>query len=69
MNRRTLFASLGTLVVLVGVGLAVLLATGGGSGDANPRASERTAASADAEQATRDRNTTAGLIQDEGRAC
>ena len=52
MNRKTLLAGLGTLIVLVGVGLAVILATGGGSGDANPRASERTAASAEAEQAT-----------------
>ena len=45
MNRRALVAGLGTVVVLVAVGLTVLLATGGGSGDANPRASERTAAS------------------------
>jgi hypothetical protein len=69
VNRRTLLAGLGTIVVLVAVGLAVLLATGGGSGDANPRASERTAASAQAEQATGDLNTCAGMIQDEGRTC
>ena len=56
------------MVVLVVIGLGVLTLTGGGS-DANPRASERTPASAVAEQATGDLNTCAGLIQDEGRAC
>jgi hypothetical protein len=69
MNRRTLLAGLGTIVVLVAVGLTVLLATGGKGSEANPRASERTAASTEAEQATGDLNTCAGLVQDEGRAC
>jgi hypothetical protein len=68
MNRRALLAGAGTLVVLVAVGLTVLLATGGGS-DSNPRAAERTAASAQAENATGDLNTCAGLVQDEGRNC
>jgi hypothetical protein len=69
MNRRALLAGLGTIVVLVAVGLAVALAARGGSGGANPRAGERTAASAQAEQATGDLNTCAGMIQDEGRTC
>jgi hypothetical protein len=68
MTRRTLLAGAGTMVVLVAVGLIVLFVAGGGS-DSNPRASERTAASVKAEQATGDLNTCAGLIQDEGRAC
>ena len=68
MNRRALFAGLGTIVLLVAIGLGVLLLTGGGDDD-DPRASERTPASAAAEQATGDLNTCAGLVQDEGRAC
>ncbi len=68
MNRRALFAGLGTIVLLVAIGLSVLLLTGGGDGN-DPRASERTPASAEAEQATGDLNTCAGMVQDEGRAC
>src|SRR3954471_19114880 len=68
MTRRTLLAGAGTMVVLVAVGLIVLFVAGGGP-DSNRRASERTAASVKAEQATGDLNTCAGLVQDEGRAC
>jgi len=69
MNRRAVLAGVATVVVLVAVGLAVLLAAGGGSTDATPRASERTAASAETEPATGDLNHCAGLVQDEGRSC
>src|SRR3954451_20007155 len=68
MSRRTLLAGAGTMVVLVAVGLIVLFVAGGGS-DSNPRASERTPASAQVEQATGDLSTCAGLIRDEGRSC
>jgi len=68
MSRRTLLAGLGTLVVLVAIGLGVFMLTGGNSGE-DPRASERTSASAEVEAATGDLNTCAGLVQDEGRAC
>jgi hypothetical protein len=68
MNRRAVIAGLGTVVVLVAIGLGVLLFTGGGKGN-DPRASERTPASAAAEQATGDLNTCAGQVADEGRSC
>ncbi len=65
MNRRALLAGLGTVVVLVAVGLGVLFLGGGGEEGA-PRASEPTLPE---QVATGDLNTCAGLVQDEGRGC
>jgi hypothetical protein len=66
VNRRTLLAGAGTMVVLVAVGLGVLLLTGGGASK-EPRASERTPVAS--VEATGDLNACAGMVQDEGRAC
>ena len=68
MNRRALFAGVGTLVVLVAVGLAVLLATAAARGPTRARASARRRPRRPS-RPPGDLNTCAGLIQDEGRAC
>lgn len=65
MSRRALIAGLGSVVVLVAVGLAIVLATGAGD-DGEPQASRPASAT---QAATGDLATCAGLVQDEGRSC
>ena len=60
MNRRAILAGVGTMVVLVAIGVGVLLLTGGGSGEPTRAPASAQPASAAAEQATGDLNTCAG---------